>query len=72
VQKDFCNKIIHDRILALHRRFGLIYSSFDFVRTPDGEYVFLETNPFGQWLWIEDLTGMPISKAIANYLAAPR
>jgi hypothetical protein len=62
---------IHDRILALHRRLGLVYSSFDFVRTPDGEYVFLETNPFGQWLWIEDLTGMPISKAIANYLAAP-
>ena len=59
-----------DRIFALQRRLGLIYSSFNFVRTPDGEYVFLETNPFGQWLWIEDLTGMPISKAIANYLAS--
>jgi hypothetical protein len=34
-------------------------------------YVFLETNPFGQWLWIEDLTGLPITKAIAGYLAAP-
>lgn len=59
------------QILALQRRLGLLYSSFDFVRTPTGEYVFLETNPFGQWLWIEDLTGLPISKAIAEFLAAP-
>lgn len=62
---------VHDGVLALQRRLGLIYSGFDFVRTPDGAYVFLETNPFGQWLWIEDLTGVPISKAIAGYLAAP-
>ena len=62
---------VRDRILALQRRLGLIYSSFDLVRTPDGQYIFLETNPFGQWLWIEDLTGLPISKAIADLLASP-
>jgi glutathione synthase/RimK-type ligase-like ATP-grasp enzyme len=64
-------RVVRDQILALHRQLSLIYSSFDFVRTPCGEYVFLETNPFGQWLWIEDLTGLPISKAIADFLAAP-
>jgi glutathione synthase/RimK-type ligase-like ATP-grasp enzyme len=62
---------VEDQILTLQRRLGLIYSAFDLVRTPQGEYVFLETNPFGQWLWIEDLTGLPISKAIADFLAAP-
>ena len=63
---------IEQKIFALHERLGLIYSSFDFIRTPTGEYVFLETNPFGQWLWIEDLTGLEISKGIAGYLASPR
>jgi glutathione synthase/RimK-type ligase-like ATP-grasp enzyme len=63
---------IEQKIFDLHDRLGLIYSSFDFIRTPSGEYVFLETNPFGQWLWIEDLTGLEISKGIAQYLASPR
>jgi glutathione synthase/RimK-type ligase-like ATP-grasp enzyme len=63
---------VRDRVLALQRRLGLIYSSFDLVRTPDEQYIFLETNPFGQWLWIEDLTGLPITKAIADLLASPR
>jgi glutathione synthase/RimK-type ligase-like ATP-grasp enzyme len=62
---------LRNQILALHQRLGLVYSSFDFIRTPQGEFVFLETNPFGQWLWIEDLTGLPISKAIADFLSAP-
>jgi hypothetical protein len=63
-------KEIEQKIFSLHERLGLIYSSFDFIRTPAGEYVFLETNPFGQWLWIEDLTGLEISKGIAEYLAS--
>jgi hypothetical protein len=43
-------------------------TSFDIVRSRDGDYVFLETNPYGQWLWIEDLTGLPITSAIADAL----
>jgi len=61
---------IEEKILALHNKLGLIYSSFDFIRTVEGEYVFLETNPYGQWLWIEDLTGLKISQGIADYLAS--
>jgi hypothetical protein len=58
-----------DRILNVQHSLGLLYSAFDFIVTPDGDYVFLETNPYGQWLWIEDLTGLPISQAIADYLS---
>ena len=61
-----------DRIINLHKRIGLIYSAFDFVVTTDGDYVFLETNPYGQWLWIEDLTGLKISKAIVDFLSSPK
>lgn len=46
----------------------LPFGAFDFILTPENEFVFLECNPNGQWLWIENLTGFPISKAIANWL----
>lgn len=44
------------------------FGCFDFIYTPAGEYVFLECNPNGQWLWIEEETGMKISEAIADAL----
>ena len=62
---------IMQRLIEMHSRLGLIYSSFDLIRNPDGEYIFLETNPYGQWLWIEDLTGLKISNAIAEFLSEP-
>jgi len=34
----------------------------------EGEHVFFECNPNGQWLWIEELTGAQIGKAIAELL----
>lgn len=46
----------------------LNFGAFDFIVTPSGEYVFLECNPNGQWLWIELETGLKISEAIADAL----
>ena len=51
-----------------YRRMGLSFGCFDFIVTPSGEYVFLECNPNGQWLWVELETGLPISQAIAEFL----
>jgi glutathione synthase/RimK-type ligase-like ATP-grasp enzyme len=48
---------------------GLSFGAIDLIQTPEGKYVFLEINPNGQWGWIEDLTGLPISDAIADWLA---
>lgn len=47
---------------------GLTYGALDFVVTPGGEWYFLEVNSMGQWLWIEDLTGLPITTALADSL----
>lgn len=47
---------------------GLGFGALDFVRTPEGAYVFLEVNPNGQWLWLEDRLGFPISDRIARWL----
>ena len=35
---------------------------------PDGQYVFLEVNPAGQWLFVEERTGQPITAAVAAQL----
>jgi hypothetical protein len=39
--------------LELTRSYGLTFSTSDLVVTPDGRYVFLEMNPNGQWLWVQ-------------------
>ena len=55
--------------LAFLQRMKLNFGCFDFIVTPEGEYVFLECNPNGQWLWIELETGYDISKIMARNLA---
>jgi glutathione synthase/RimK-type ligase-like ATP-grasp enzyme len=57
-------KLVHD--------LGLTFGAVDLVENPDGEFFFLEVNSMGQWLWIEDLTELPISMAVARHLADPR
>lgn len=48
---------------------GLSFGCFDFIHATDGFYYFLECNPNGQWMWLEDEASIPISNAIADYLA---
>lgn len=57
--------------LELVARLGLRFGAIDMIVTPDDRYVFLEINPNGQWLWIEEETGLPISDAICAALLAP-
>lgn len=59
---------IERRIKAFVRGFGLEFSAIDLVLTPEGEYVFLENNPGGQFGWLEALTGIPLNSAIADLL----
>jgi glutathione synthase/RimK-type ligase-like ATP-grasp enzyme len=62
---------VADRLMALMGRLGLIYGAIDMRRTPEGEHVFLEINTAGEFLFIEERTGQPISRAIAEWLARP-
>lgn len=59
---------ITKKILNYMNVSGLKYGAFDFVVSPDGQYVFLECNPVGQWLWMEYKIGVPISSKIADYI----
>ncbi len=49
-------------------KLGISFGAFDFIKTPDGDYYFLEVNPNGQWAWIEIETGLKISDEIINFL----
>jgi hypothetical protein len=59
---------VESAILRLMDRLGLVFGTIDFKLADNGEHVFLEVNPQGQFLYIEILTGLPISNALADYL----
>lgn len=58
------------RCVALTRRLGLCYGALDLIVTPDDRYVFIEINPSGQYLWVEEETGLPITAAVVDLLMA--
>ena len=59
---------IQDKLLKLQQRLGLRYGAVDMIVNDDDEYVFLEDNPGGQFLFVEIPTKLPISKAVASAL----
>ncbi len=54
---------------ALLLRLGLRYAAVDLRRTPGGEHLFLEVNPSGQFLFVEERTRQPIAEALCDLLA---
>jgi hypothetical protein len=63
---------IANQCVALNHEFGLRYSAIDLVWNDEGEFVFLELNPVGQWAWIEQMLGLPIRDAIIDLLLLGR
>lgn len=55
-------------ILRLMDSFGINFASLDMILTPEGEFVFLELNPNGQWLWLELKLGLPLVANMADLL----
>jgi glutathione synthase/RimK-type ligase-like ATP-grasp enzyme len=49
---------------------GLTYGTLDFKLSDEGEYMFLELNPSGQYLYVEILTALPITAALVDLLCA--
>jgi len=52
----------------LVKRLGLVFGAIDLALKSDGTYIFFEINPNGEWLWLEDQLGFPISDRIAQWL----
>jgi hypothetical protein len=56
------------RCVEFIARLGLCYGAIDMVLTPDDRYVFLGADPAGDFLGIEEQTGLPITDALCGML----
>ena len=61
-------KGIQEKAINLTERLGLVFSAIDLVLDKEGNFIFLECNPNGQWAWIEKRLGYSISKSIVDTL----
>lgn len=61
-------KVVAERARRLMQELGLVYGAMDLIVTPEGEHVFLEVNPGGEYFWLEDHCGFAISAALADRL----
>lgn len=59
-----------EQLLGLMNDLHLTFGAVDLIENPQGDVVFLEVNPVGQFLWLEDLTDLPISQTMAEYLVS--
>ena len=62
---------VAEQCRALLRRLNLVFGCIDFIVTPEGEYVFLEVNQMGQFLWVEQANPqIPLLQAFAEFLVS--
>lgn len=59
---------VEQKLLSILHELGLTYGAFDLILTPEGQYVMLEVNPYGQWAFVQGFTKMPIATAMARLL----
>lgn len=59
---------LNNRIVKLMRVFDLQFGTLDFIIDTDNRLIFLEVNPTGDWAYIEDVTGMPITEALSKLI----
>lgn len=54
-------KDIVKKIKSFVKQQGLVFSAIDLLYGTDEQFYFLENNPNGQWLWLEEKTGFSLS-----------
>lgn len=59
---------IAERVTALVNDYGLRFAAIDLALDDEGQYVFFEVNPSGQWAWLEQRTGLPLRSRLATLL----
>ena len=64
---------LNEKLLFLMDQLGLVYGAVDMILHRDtGEFVFLEVNPGGQWGWVEQMSGHPITETIVDMLISAK
>jgi hypothetical protein len=59
---------IAEKCITHTARLNLKFGALDIILDKKGTWWFLENNPNGQWAYIEEATGLPIGKALADLL----
>jgi glutathione synthase/RimK-type ligase-like ATP-grasp enzyme len=59
---------VQTAIRRLMTSFDINFASMDMIVTPSGEFVFLDLNPNGQWLWLQTELGLPLVESMADLL----
>ncbi len=59
---------VEEKINALMQILQLQFGAIDIIRQPDGQYVFLEVNPQGEWGMLQRDLHYPIAETIADKL----
>jgi hypothetical protein len=54
-ERDELPDAVERRCLDLVHSYGLTFGAIDLIVTPSGDYVFLEVNPVGQFLFVQEL-----------------
>jgi len=52
---------LNNLLIKLNEYFNLVYSAIDLIEKPNGDYIFLEINPVGEWVWLEHELGIDVS-----------
>ena len=55
-------------LVRLTGSYGLHFAAIDLALDRTGRYWFLELNPAGQWAWLEQRTGLPLRRRLADLL----
>jgi glutathione synthase/RimK-type ligase-like ATP-grasp enzyme len=61
---------IVERVQRMFAELNIVYGAVDFIVTPAGDYVFLEVNPGGQFMWMQHDLGLDLSGCVAALLAS--
>ena len=59
---------ISESVSLMLRETSLRYGAFDFALMPNGDWIFLEVNPAGEFAWIEDKLGFPLRDSLIEEL----
>lgn len=72
MERHSLDPYVATRLRELMKQLEIVFGCFDLIVTPDGDHVFLEVNVRGNWLFVEEQTGMPLLDAFCEFLRQGR
>jgi glutathione synthase/RimK-type ligase-like ATP-grasp enzyme len=59
---------LEQQLTSMMKSMGLYFGAIDMIRQTDGQYIFLEVNPQGEWGMLQRDLAYPIGETIADKL----